>query len=606
MYNAKLILLCLTLLTWLAPVTDSHARRSMMFHSSRNITKAIHMNTRALRPKFIIHSKYAAPIIALHLENKTLTAGDKEGRIHVWNLQTGQRISMEETGSKDVSNLPLFQLKQKKPTCTLKQFDIQLTSPLTGKLVTLAGHTAAINTIILSDDNKYLFSGSDDRTVRIWDLSTEKELARLVAMRDGWGVISPEGFFDGPLDGNIEDRLDALGWQVGNRSFTLDGFIESYYSPALLGRLLQQKEIPIQKELPKIAEGFQLPPTTTISKPEPTKDPGKIKITVEATDQGGGIKEIRLFHNGKRVNTKPVIIKSGKIKTEVFTIKAMNGENGFTAVSLSRDKIEGETITSTPFTTTFAKIFAPDLHIVSIGINKYKNPYLDLDYAVSDAKSVSDYFGINHKLFNKVHRYELYNRNATQTRIQTTLDLLSTVPARDTVVIFISGHGDTLAGEWKFVPYDLTNPTDQNALAVKSVSASTLQLLVAKISAHHIFLLIDSCKSGAILDAFGEYDMQQNFAIISRSQGIHIGASTTREQFAGELTSLGHGLFTFALLKGLEGEADMNSDGKINVSETLFFIKKKMAALIKENHIPPQRPTTSSRGLDFTLTTDKL
>jgi hypothetical protein len=577
----------------------------MLSHSTHNITKAIHMNTRALRPKFTINSKYAAPIIALHLENKTLTAGDQQGRIHVWDLDTGQRVSMEETGVKDVSALPLFQQKQNKPDYTVKQFDIHISSPLTGKALTLSGHTAAINTVILSDDGKYLFSGSDDRTVRIWDLAAEKELVRLVAMREGWGVISPEGFFDGPLDGNLEDRLDALGWQVEDRSFSLDGFIESYYSPALMGRLLQKKEMPKQKDLPKIAEGFQLPPTTTISKPQPTKDPEKLQVTVEATDQGGGIEEVRLFHNGKRVNTPPVIIKSGKTKKHVFTIKAMNGENGFTAVSLSRNKIEGETVSASPFTSTFAKTFAPDLHIVSIGVNKYKNPYLDLDYAVPDAKGVSDYFGLNHELFNKVHRYELYNRNATQTRIQTTLDLLSTVPARDTVVIFISGHGDTLAGEWKFIPYDLANPTNKNELALKSVSASTLQLLIAKISAHRIFLLIDSCKSGAILDAFGEYDMQQNFAIISRSQGIHIGASTTREQFAGELTSLGHGLFTFALLKGLEGEADMNNDGKVSVSETLFFIKKKMAALIKENHIPPQRPTTSSRGLDFTLTTGK-
>ena len=260
---------------------------------------------------------------------------------------------------------------------------------------------------------------------------------------------------------------------------------------------------------------------------------------------------------------------------------------------------------STPVTTTGQAANSPDLHMVSIGINKYKNPYLDLDYAVPDAKGVANYFGVNHKLFNKVHRYELYNRKATQTRIQTTLDLLSAVPARDTVIIFMSGHGDTLAGEWKFIPYDLANPTDQNELALKSVSASTLQLLVAKISAHRIFLLIDSCKSGAILDAFGEYDMQQNFAIISRSQGIHIGASTTKEQSAGELATLGHGVFTFALLKGLEGDADLNGNGEVSVSETLTFIKKKMIVLIKENNIPPQRPTTSSRGMDFTLSTDK-
>ncbi len=597
----KLILLSLTLLTWLTPTPDSHARRPMAMQSTRNITKAIHMNTRALRPKFIINSKYASAIMALHLESHTLTAGDKKGRIHVWDLQTGQRISMQDTGSAKVSSLPIFRQKQNIPPYSLNKHNIHLFSPSTGKPVILSGHTDTINTVIMSADGKYLYSGSNDRTVRVWDLTMQQELARLVAMRDGWGVLSPDGFFDGTLDGDLEDRLDALGWHIADRTLSLDGFIENYYSPALLGRLLQQKERPQQKNLPKIAEGFGLPPITTMTAAKPTKKPRELQVTVHAADQGGGVDEIRLFHNGKRVQPQQAMTTGGKITTQVFTTQALNGENAFTAVSLSRDRIEGETVSISPIAASVPEQTAPSLHLVSIGINTYKNPYLDLDYAVPDAKGISNYFEANHTLFKTVHHYKLYDKKATQTRIQTTLNLLSAVPTQDTVIIFMSGHGDTLTGEWQFIPYELTNPTNKGELATKSVSASTLQLLMSNISAHRIFLLIDSCKSGAVLDTFGEYDMQQNFAIISRSQGIHIGASTTREQFAGELATLGHGVFTFALLKGLEGNADHNKDGKVSVRETLSFIKKKMAALIKENNIPPQRPSTSSRGPDFTL-----
>lgn len=606
MNNVKLIILGLSFITWLFPVVDSHARRSMLGASSRNISKAIHMNTRMLRPKFVINSKYAAPIVALHLDSNILTVGDKQGRIHEWDLLTGQRISMQETNANKVKNHAPFRQQQGAPSFTSDQYDIELTSPLTGKTITFSGHTDTINTIQVSNDKKYLFSGSDDRTVRVWDMATQKEIARLVAMRDGWAVVSPSGFFDGTLDGGLEDRLDALGWEIANRVLKLDGFLESYYSPALLGRLLQQKKVPKQQDLPKVAEGFALPPTTVIKPPDTRQSPTTIKVTVEATNQGGGIKEVRLFHNGKRVNIPATITTNGKTQIHTFTVKAVDGENNFTAVSLSRDKIEGETVHASPFTASLRQETYPDLHMIAIGINKYKNPYLDLDYAVPDARGVANYFELNRNLFNAIHRYELYNRKATKTRIQTTLDLLSAVPAEDTVIIFISGHGDTLAGEWRFIPYDLTKPTDQNELALKSVSASTLQLLVAKISAHRIFLLIDSCKSGALIDTFGEYDMQQNFAIISRAQGIHIGASTTREQSAGELATLGHGVFTFALLKGLEGDADSNSNGKVSVGEVLVFIRKKMVTLIRENNIPPQRPTTSSRGIDFTLTTNNL
>ncbi len=644
------------------------------------------MNTRALRPKFVIKSKYAAPTSAVSLssDNELLGVADKLGRIHIWELQTGQRIHALETDITNITSLIIFPqttsvlLLQKNGTLsfwdfkknkqlssqtllgkkikrittttangfttinhdgvlstftitsdntstrigkstdniataiapplnfTLDNHNIQYRPENSDKEYVFTGHSAPVNDVAINSSATFLVSASDDRTVRLWNIQSQKELARLVGMQDGWAVVSPEGFFDGTLDGDLEDRLDALRWEVADRSFGMDGFLESYYSPALLGRIWTNKEQPSQQNLPEIAEGFKLPPTTTISKPIATSDPKKLTINVTATDQGGGISETRLYHNGKRINTVPEVTAKDQAKIHVFTVEAVDGQNDFTAVSLSDHKIEGESVSAPPMQKALPSPTKPDLHVVSIGINQYKNPYLDLDYAVPDAKGVSDYFGANHDLFNKVHRYELYNRKATQTRIQTTLDLLSTVPARDTIIIFLSGHGETLGQEWNFIPYDLTNPSDHNELARKSVSASTLQLLVAKISAHRIFLLIDSCKSGALLDVFAEFDMQQNFAIIARSTGIHIGASTTKEQLAGELATLGHGVFTFALLNGLEGHADNKpQNGTVSVSELLNFIKHKMTKLIEENNIPPQRPTTNSRGADFAITANR-
>ncbi|OKH13677.1 hypothetical protein NIES592_13810 [Fischerella major NIES-592] len=47
----------------------------------------------------------------------------------------------------------------------------------TGKLQnTLSGHNAAVNSVAISPDGKQIVSGSDDKTIKLWDLSSGKEL----------------------------------------------------------------------------------------------------------------------------------------------------------------------------------------------------------------------------------------------------------------------------------------------------------------------------------------------------------------------------------------------------------------------------------------------
>ncbi|OAI51804.1 hypothetical protein AYO44_04870 [Planctomycetaceae bacterium SCGC AG-212-F19] len=57
------------------------------------------------------------------------------------------------------------------------------------------GHTAAILAIAFSSDGKLVLSGSDDRTVRLWDLATGRELRRFEAHRGGVATVafSPDG-----------------------------------------------------------------------------------------------------------------------------------------------------------------------------------------------------------------------------------------------------------------------------------------------------------------------------------------------------------------------------------------------------------------------------
>ena len=47
------------------------------------------------------------------------------------------------------------------------------------RLATLKGHTNAVSSVAFAPDGKTLGTGSDDRTVKLWDITTGKDLATL-------------------------------------------------------------------------------------------------------------------------------------------------------------------------------------------------------------------------------------------------------------------------------------------------------------------------------------------------------------------------------------------------------------------------------------------
>ena len=66
---------------------------------------------------------------------------------------------------------------------------------------------------------------------------------------------------------------------------------------------------------------------------------------------------------------------------------------------------------------------------------------------------------------------------------------------------------------------------------------------------------------------------------------------------------LGHGIFTHAFLKGLQGEADARarSDGKVTVRELMAHIEDTIPELTREHHGTAQYPNGYARGQDFPL-----
>ncbi len=87
-----------------------------------------------------------------------------------------------------------------------------------------------VTTLAITPDDKYLISGSDDQTIKIWNLETRKELFTLKGHEDSVNTISitPDGKH---LISGSKDKTIKI-WHLENREeiFTFTGHTDSINS----------------------------------------------------------------------------------------------------------------------------------------------------------------------------------------------------------------------------------------------------------------------------------------------------------------------------------------------------------------------------------------
>ncbi|MEO5339826.1 MAG: caspase family protein [Magnetococcus sp. MYC-9] len=547
--------------------------------------------------------------LAWHRDGQQLASGHTGGGLRLWNLAGGSRALTDHEG--DVSGVAFTpdgeQLASVGADRTVRLWSLTDRVPHQR----LAGHQQGVRSVAFTPDGRHLLTASEDQTVRFWPTGQAEELARLVTLRSGWAVVTPDGRFDGTLDGELEDRLDAIQWTGDGHAFALDGFLEKYYRPALLGHLLspktdRQAAVASEPGTPHVSEGFYLPPKVKIQAPMVSQK--SVALQIEAEDQGGGIGETRVYHNdkivdpGKARNEGAVGGAAGKVEKITYEVELVDGENRFRAVTLSDDRIESEAGDLAITYSSPQPAALPRLHLLVVGVNRYANPALNLNFAAQDAKGMLDFLMRSHAtLFEQVVTYELYDQKATRPAIGNSLADLHNVPPQDVVVLYFAGHGKALGDQWYFAPHEL-RALDGASIRGQALSSEQFKEHIARIGAQKVAVLLDACESGAAMRAFAEFDNRRSMALLSRATGIHLAAATTGEQSASELAELGHGVFTYALLDGLQGKADRQPrDGHVSIAELLNFIQQYVPFLSQKYETTAMTPVVNSRGGDFTV-----
>jgi hypothetical protein len=147
------------------------------------------------------------------------------------------------------------------------------------------------------------------------------------------------------------------------------------------------------------------------------------------------------------------------------------------------------------------------------------------------------------------------------------------------IYVFFSGHG-LPAPDGKSL-YFLPQGVDKELLSRTAVSQNDIVAALSAAKPKSVTMFIDACYSGQtrggdILVANAKpvslksetNDYPPNFTVITASANDQISSSSPE---------LKHGIFSFYLMKGMEGEADANKDGKITVGEMQYYLSDKVA-----------------------------
>ena len=464
------------------------------------------------------------------------------------------------------------------------------------KIKTFSGHAGFIQSLDFSINLGNFVSTSRDGTIRLWNIATGREIAQFITFTDGeWIVITPEGYFNASRNG-----AKHLNVRLGNKVFSIDSLYEKFFNPVYVASVLQGKKA---EGLADVRKGIQSPPDIRIVSPQPNAqfNTDTITIKVSAKDTGGGIDEIRLYHNGKALGDDQrgvKIVGTGAEKTRDFTVTLVDGLNTFRAVGFSSDRTE-----SNPYEIV-VQLAAPSkdvsLYVFAVGVNKYKNPALNLNYAVPDAKGIAGFFRQKGQLFKQVNIIEIYDEEATKDGILAKLKELEKTNPQDAVLLYLAGHGESVKDVWYFIPHELTYPEREEHVQTKGISSAELAAAMKNIPAQKILMLVDACKSGAVLVAFRGFEDRKALSQLSRSTGTHVVAASTKDQFAAEVKDLGHGVFTYTLLEGLKGKAAGGGD-TVTVRKLMGYIEEQLPEITKKYKQEAQFPVVDSRGMDFPL-----
>ena len=376
------------------------------------------------------------------------------------------------------------------------------------------GHTSDVWAVAVSPDGRWLLSGSDDQTVRLWSMATHENVASLFYGKNGeWVLWTPQGYYAASPSGDAH-----VGWHVNEGEGKLARFVSAaqlkshFYRPDIVTRaLVLGSAARAVKEAPDtgfaLAELLQRkPPEFSVLSPSNGAQAAAdtIDIALDVPPAVDAIEGFDITVNGRRVASRESgTVKPGeRARVRHFSVPLSGGANdieikGFNAI--------GQTVDKVTVLRPGARVSERRgrLYVVAIGVDDYPNFKQNLKFAGADARAFDEMLvakggPLHAEISNRVLA-KGGDQPPTAANIKAALETFRNAGPDDTIVLFLAGHGVNDGPNYLFLPTDAKfegRSWDQSTV----VKWEALQGAIETSKGRRI-MLVDTCHSGNAFNA---------------------------------------------------------------------------------------------------------
>ncbi len=248
----------------------------------------------------------------------------------------------------------------------------------------------------------------------------------------------------------------------------------------------------------------------------------------------------------------------------------------------------------------------PSLYVLAIGVADYPDENLKREFADEDARRVAKTLSDRAlPLYNTIETRLVVNKDATQLGVLDGLAWLKEqMTSHDVGIMFFSGQTEKdEQNGYNLLPSDFDQ---SNPLLQSGISSAQVKEKLQEIPGRFI-LMLDSDHAGSFGGDRRKKATALNDGLVREvsedHQGIIVMASSTGREVS--LVSDEHksGIYTLAIIEGLNGKADLNKDSMVYFNELDLYASDRVKTLTKGMQHPVSAKPRTIRP--FPLTTVK-
>jgi len=581
------------------------------------------------KKKTLIGHRDSVMAVAFSADGTLLASGSFDGTIRVWNVASGTEINhiLFRSAHSMVFSPDAKTLAVRTYRGIVKMFDVSSGQELGGKQLPQWAEKVFDN-IMTTPNGKRIRAEQEDNRLVFRDVTTEEELASLIALDDReWAVVDPSGRWDAS-SGAQDLMYYVISTETGYEFVALSQLKARYYEPSLLPKILGYNNETI-RDVTKF-ENPKLYPNVMYSAPEK----GSSNLRLDLYNRGGGLGRVEVFVNGVEFL---VDARTAEIENQPDQLRAsltVDLSRAPSVISGSDNDVRVVVWNLEDYMSSQGVDFVwkapgpvdqspPAVYAIVGGISKYSSPQLDLNFAAKDAIQIANAIDLGaRRLFGSgsVHLSLLTTADdpravsPTKENFARAFEVARKAKPTDILFVYLAGHGVSLrvgAGSYGFLTKEARTTNleallDPLVLRETTVTSDELIEWIKQIPANKRVIVLDTCAAGAAESQFRTMDPREpsgdTIRAIERARqrtGSFMLMGAAADARAYETSQFGQGNLTHALLKGMKGPA-LRDDEFINVDKLFQYARDEVEELAKTTG-RNQRPAIFARKDNFEI-----